>query len=48
VCSVGLSLIFGTTVWSTAHDELVTLGALLAWFFNSSSGGRELTLLLAG
>ena len=49
VCSVGLSLIFGTTgLVNFAHGELVTLGALLAWFFNSSSGGPELTLLLAG
>ena len=49
VCSVGLSLIYGTTgLVNFAHGELVTFGALIAWFFNSSSGGPELTLLLAG
>ena len=48
VCSVGLSLIFGTTgLVNFAHGELVTLGALLAWFFNTSSGGPELTLAVA-
>jgi neutral amino acid transport system permease protein len=48
VCSVGLSLIFGTTgLVNFAHGELVTLGALLAWFFNTSSGGPELTLAFA-
>ena len=35
VCSVGLSLIYGTTgLVNFAHGELVTLGALLVWFFN--------------
>ena len=49
VCSVGLSLIFGTTgLVNFAHGELVTLGALLAWYFNASSGGPEVTLVLAG
>jgi neutral amino acid transport system permease protein len=48
VCSVGLSLIYGTTgLVNFAHGELVTLGALLAWFFNSSVDGPTLTLLLA-
>ena len=48
VCSVGLSLIYGTTgLVNFAHGELVTLGALLAWFFNSSVGGPTLTLVLA-
>jgi branched-chain amino acid transport system permease protein len=48
LCSVGLSLIYGTTgLVNFAHGELVTLGALLAWFFNSSSGGPELTLVFA-
>ena len=45
VCSVGLSLIYGTTgLVNFAHGELVTLGALLAWFFNSSVSGPTLTL----
>ncbi len=48
VCSVGLSLIYGTTgLVNFAHGELVTLGALFAWFFNSSVDGPTLTLLLA-
>jgi branched-chain amino acid transport system permease protein len=48
VCSVGLSLIFGTTgLVNFAHGELVTLGALLAWFFNSSTGGPQFTLVVA-
>jgi branched-subunit amino acid ABC-type transport system permease component len=48
VCSVGLSLIYGTTgLVNFAHGELVTLGALLAWFFSTSSGGPGLTLALA-
>jgi neutral amino acid transport system permease protein len=35
MCAVGLSLIFGTTgLINFAHGELVTLGAMLAWFFN--------------
>jgi neutral amino acid transport system permease protein len=35
MCSVGLSLIFGTTgLTNFAHGELVTFGALVAYFFN--------------
>jgi len=49
VCSVGLSLIYGTTgLVNFAHGELVTLGALLAWFFNASVDGPEVTLVAAG
>jgi branched-chain amino acid transport system permease protein len=48
VCSVGLSLIYGTTgLVNFAHGELVTLGALLAWFFSTSTGGPGLTLAIA-
>src|SRR5688572_28500454 len=37
MCAVGLSLIFGTTgLTNFAHGELVTLGAVVAFFFNSS------------
>jgi neutral amino acid transport system permease protein len=36
MCSVGLSLIFGTTgLTNFAHGELVTFGALVAWWLNS-------------
>lgn len=35
MCSVGLSLIFGTTgLTNFAHGELVTFGAMVAYFFN--------------
>jgi branched-chain amino acid transport system permease protein len=35
MCSVGLSLIFGTTgLTNFAHGELVTFGAMVAWFLN--------------
>lgn len=37
--SIGLSLIFGTTgLVNFAHGELVTLGALIAYFFNQTLG----------
>lgn len=37
MCSVGLSLIFGTTgLTNFAHGELVTFGALVAYFFNKA------------
>jgi branched-chain amino acid transport system permease protein len=36
MCSVGLSLIFGTTgLTNFAHGEMVTFGALIAWWLNS-------------
>jgi neutral amino acid transport system permease protein len=39
LAAVGLSLIFGTTgLTNFAHSELVTLGALVAYFFNSKIG----------
>jgi len=45
LAAVGLSLIFGTTgLTNFAHGELVTLGALVAFFFNSTVG---VPLLLA-
>ncbi len=35
MCSVGLSLIFGTTgLTNFAHGELVTFGSLIAWWLN--------------
>jgi neutral amino acid transport system permease protein len=39
ICSIGLSLIYGTTGLSNfAHGELVTIGAVLAWWFNQRLG----------
>jgi branched-subunit amino acid ABC-type transport system permease component len=39
ITSVGLSLVFGTTGLSNfAHGEMVTFGALIAWFLNAEVG----------
>jgi branched-chain amino acid transport system permease protein len=39
ITAIGLSLIFGTTgLVNFAHGELVTFGALVAWFFNVALG----------
>jgi neutral amino acid transport system permease protein len=39
MCAVGLSLIFGTTgLTNFAHGELVTIGAVVAWFVNVEGG----------
>jgi branched-chain amino acid transport system permease protein len=39
MAAVGLSLIFGTTgLVNFAHGELVTIGAVAAWFFNVNGG----------
>ena len=44
--AIGLSLIYGTTgLVNFAHGELVTFGAVIAWYFNSSWG--ELNLIVA-
>jgi neutral amino acid transport system permease protein len=44
--AVGLSLIFGTTgLINFAHGELVTFGAVVAWYFNAR--GLELNLVIA-
>ncbi len=49
VCAVGLSLIFGTTgLVNFAHGELVTFGALVAFFFNTNRGGPRVSLVFAG
>lgn len=46
ITSVGLSLVFGTTgLINFAHGELVTLGAVTAFFF--SAGAFDLPLILA-
>ncbi len=39
MAAVGLSLIFGTTgLTNFAHGELVTIGAVVAWFLNVNAG----------
>jgi branched-chain amino acid transport system permease protein len=39
ICAVGLSLIYGTTgLTNFAHGELVTIGAVAAWFINVDGG----------
>ena len=39
MCAVGLSLIFGTTgLTNFAHGELVTIGAIVAWYINIDGG----------
>jgi neutral amino acid transport system permease protein len=49
ITAIGLSLIFGTTgLVNFAHGELVTLGAVVAWFLNAPSGiGFGLQLIIA-
>jgi neutral amino acid transport system permease protein len=49
LAAVGLSLVFGTTgLVNFAHGEMLTLGALVAWFFNAGSAGPAWSLFLAG
>ncbi len=49
VASVGLSLIFGVTgLTNFAHGELVTFGALAAFFFSASGTLPEIPLVVAG
>jgi len=43
MCAIGLSLIFGTTrLTNFAHGEMVTFGALMAFFFNVTLGWHML------
>jgi branched-chain amino acid transport system permease protein len=45
MCSVGLSLIYGTTgLTNFAHGEIVTIGALTAFWFNKYGPGLHLLL----
>jgi neutral amino acid transport system permease protein len=54
ICSVGLSLIFGTTgLTNFAHGELVTFGGVVAWWLSVSAGlpfiiSAALAVLLGG
>jgi neutral amino acid transport system permease protein len=46
MCSVGLSLVFGTTgLTNFAHGEMVTFGGLMAFFFNVN---LEIPILISG
>lgn len=48
LCSVGLSIIYGTTgLVNFAHGEMITFGALIAWLFSTMSSGPRLSLFLA-
>jgi branched-chain amino acid transport system permease protein len=48
LCSVGLSVIYATTgLVNFAHGEIVTFGALVAWFFNTMTSGPRISLVLA-
>lgn len=48
ITAVGLSLVFGTThLINFAHGELVTIGAVVAFFLNVAVGGPGLHLLVA-
>lgn len=47
--AIGLSLIFGVTgLVNFAHGELVTLGALVTWFVNTSLGWHVLLAAIPG
>lgn len=50
VTAIGLSLIYGTTgLVNFAHGELVTLGAVFAWFFNNpAKWGGHMSLWIGG
>ena len=48
ICAIGLSLIFGTAnLINFAHGELVTLGAVMAFYFNAAAGGPGIQLIPA-
>lgn len=50
ITAIGLSLIYGTTgLVNFSHGELVTLGAVVAWFLNAPAGtGLGIQLIVAG
>ncbi|MDJ0925050.1 MAG: branched-chain amino acid ABC transporter permease [Acidimicrobiia bacterium] len=48
LASIGLSLIFGVTgLVNFAHGDLVTLGAVIAFWFNAAGGGPAWHILIA-
>lgn len=49
VAATGLSLVFGTTgLINFAHGELLTFGALVAWYLSTPGEGAGITLAIAG
>jgi neutral amino acid transport system permease protein len=49
ITAIGLSLIFGATgLINFAHGELVTIGAVVAFFLNAAPSGPGMQLILAG
>lgn len=47
MAAIGLSLVFGTTgLVNFAHGELVSFGAIMAWFFNATLGIHLIPALL--
>jgi branched-chain amino acid transport system permease protein len=48
LCAVGLSLIYGVTgLTNFAHGELVTFGALVAFWLSAAAGGPEIPFVAA-
>ena len=48
LCAVGLSLVYGVTgLVNFAHAEMVTLGAVAAYFFHASPAGPQWPLVVA-
>lgn len=48
ISALGLSLVFGTTrLINFAHGELVTIGAVVAFFFNAAAAGPGVHLIIA-
>lgn len=48
LCAVGLSLVYGVTgLVNFAHAEMVTLGAVTAYFFHASPAGPQWPLIVA-
>jgi branched-chain amino acid transport system permease protein len=48
LAAIGLSLVYGTTrLVNFAHGELVTFGALVAFWFSTNTGGPQVGLVLA-
>lgn len=49
ITSIGLSLVYGTSrLVNFAHGDMVTFGAVVAFFFNGAAGGPGLHIVPAG
>lgn len=49
ITSIGLSLVYGTSrLVNFAHGDMVTFGAVMAFFFNGAAGGPRLHIIPAG